>query len=275
MFMEKFMRKVILLVSICLFFTSPANASGNGEKIFDLESTPVNKTSEASLQRTSKSKPEEHDLDVRGNLPAAYSVKSRQSIEQISTVTVLPQETLKSVLKLLEVGSDIEIRIGHSVIAFPDEKAPVIASIEEGPLRNWRLIGESRLETNTRRIFIDFKMIVNGGKAYRFKGETLSISRQPGFEGEYHSRETTYFVGDFISSVTSAYFDGLIPRNSNAFGQVQADTSVDSAFKKGLAGGAMSSADRFKEKLKKVPEFSELQGPIRARVLILDKAIEI
>jgi hypothetical protein len=32
----------------------------------------------------------------------------------------------------------------------------------------------------------------------------------------------------------------------------------------------MASGERFREKLKKVPEFSELKGPIRAKIMVYE-----
>ena len=80
-----------------------------------------------------------------------------------------------------------------------------------------------------------------------------------------------HFAGDFVASFAAGYFDGLVPRRSNFFGQPEVDSSVDSAVKKGLASGALSTADRFREKLKKVPEFSEIKGPFNLKILILEQ----
>lgn len=212
--------------------------------------------------------------EVIGNLPVEYKRRDFGKLVTTSSSTILPAKGQRTDLKRLKVGDSLIARVKHSIIAFPDEKPPVIAEILDGPLEGWRLIGESRLEKNSKRIFINFRSIARGGLVYHFKGEALTSFGQPGFEGEYYSREGSYFAGDFIASMTAAYFDGLVPRNTNAYGQIQADNSIDSAFKKGLAGGAMSTAERFREQLKRAPEFSELDGPIDVQVLILEKAVE-
>ena len=64
----------------------------------------------------------------------------------------------------------------------------------------------------------------------------------------------------------------LLAKVQDEAGQVVEDSSVDTAVKKGLASGALSTADRFREKLKKVPEFSEIKGPFNLKILILDQA---
>jgi hypothetical protein len=210
-------------------------------------------------------------VDNNSNLPSEYLAASNRS----STLSelVLPKAGTSELFKALRVGDILELYIPHSVVGFADEKSPVIAVPQSGTLRSLRFIGESFLEPNTRRIFINFNRVVHGHSIYRFSGVAVSSEGQPGLLGEYHSREAEYFTGDFVASFAAGYFDGLVPRKTNVFGQVESDTSVDSAVKKGLASGALSTAERFREKLKKVPQFSELKGPFEIKLLVLEPAI--
>lgn len=205
------------------------------------------------------------------NLPGVYlGPLARESTESI---LVTPPKGSVEIFQSIKVGESISVEVLHSIIAFPDEKAPVVAILKDARFRGLKLIGESHLEKNSRRIFLDFSKLVVGNKIYNLKAVGVSSSGQPGLTGEHHSRESEYFAGDFISSFVAGYFDGLVPRKTNAFGQVEQDSTVDTAVKKGLASGALSSSERFREKLKKVPEFSEIQGPLFMDVLILDQAI--
>lgn len=201
------------------------------------------------------------------NLPPEYLRKSgRQSTE---SSLIVPRGGLVEIFRGIKVGDMVETRVHHSIIAFPDEKAPVVAEVVSGRLRGLKFIGESYLEKNSKRIFINFSRVVQNGKVYPFNGIGLSEDGQPGLVGKYHSREAEYFTGDFISSFVAGYFDGLIPRRTGPFGQIEADSSIDSAVKKGLASGALSSAERFREKLKSTPVFSELSSDIYLIVLCL------
>lgn len=207
---------------------------------------------------------------IRGNLPSEYVVSSvRQST---ASVLVVPVKGSVEVFRGVKVGDSYDLYIDHSVIAFPDEKAPVVAQGQSGVVRGLKFIGESYLEPNSRRIFISFNRVVQGDHIYSLKGVGVASNGQPGLSGEYHSREAEYFSGDFIASFAAGYFDGLVPRKTNVFGQVVEDSSVDTAVKKGLSSGALSTAERFKEKLKKVPEFSEIKGPFYLKILILNQA---
>lgn len=204
-----------------------------------------------------------------GNLPSAYGVKGQRPFQ---SELVEPSKAAADILNTIQVGQKIHATIEHSVIAFPDERAPVLSTLMGTGLKGMKLIGESRLEKNSQRIFIEFNRLILGQKIYQIKAVALTSNGQPGLMGEYHSREAEFFAGDFVSSFVAGYFDGLVPRHTNALGQIETDTTIDTATKKGLSSGAMSSAERFREKLKKVPEFSEIKGPLTIDILILDQA---
>jgi hypothetical protein len=213
---------------------------------------------------------------VRSNLPQYYlAVNSKKSKDTESSI-ILPMDSVKETLKTLRPGDILSAQVEHSVIAFPDEKAPVVARITSGHLTQSRLVGFSRLEPNSNRVFIDFEMLSPKSKAqaFSFKGTALTELGTPGFEGIHHSKEAKYFAGDFISTFMAAYFDAQVPKYLTPFGGTIEDTSINSSTKKALSQSAMSSAERFREKLKKFPEFSELKGPFEIKVLVLAPAIE-
>ena len=203
------------------------------------------------------------------NIPSEYLVSIPR--ESNNSELIQPPKGSIDIFRGIKVGDVLEVKVPHSVIAFPDEKSPVIGISESCQLSGFRFIGESYLEKNTKRVFINISRVVIGQQIYEVKGSGVSSEGQPGLAGEYHSREAEYFAGDFIASFAAGYFDGLVPRRSNFFGQPEVDSSVDSAVKKGLASGALSTADRFREKLKKVPEFSEIKGPFNLKILILEQ----
>lgn len=69
--------------------------------------------------------------------------------------------------------------------------------------------------------------------------------------------------------MTAAYFDSLVPRYRSLLGNVE-DNSPDSALKKGLAAGAMASAERFREKMKSSQEFMTIKSIREVRVFLLE-----
>ena len=261
----------ILLIS----FFANANPS-TGVEIYSAEVVQESKTKTSTGQslipqkRKPTAEPKKRavlDAENTNQLPSYFADNHHA---EIKSKVILSTETRQEKLMSVRAGDTAQIEILHSIIAFPDEKAPVVAVIKSGALTGAKLFGSSTLEKNSKRIFIEFERASFAGSTYELKGSAITSDGIQGFMGEHHSRESEYFAGDFISSFVAAYFDAQVPRTTNAFGQIQDDRSVDSAFKKGLSASAMSSAERFKEKLKKVPEFSELAGPIRAKILIFE-----
>lgn len=200
------------------------------------------------------------------NLPIYFRIERPLEIRPGFILPETKEENLGSV----RAGDIFEIEITHSIIAFPDEKAPVVAKIISGPMQGGKLFGFSHLETNSKRILIEFTRLSNHQATFEIRGSATTEEGAVGFIGEHHSREELYFAGDFLSSFVAGYFDAQVPRSRNAFGQLEEERSVDAAFKKGLSSSAMASGERFREKLKKVPEFSELKGPIKAKILIYE-----
>lgn len=205
---------------------------------------------------------------IKSNLPKYY----RNTYVSNEYNTLTPDENIKSVDLNLSLGDELPAIINHSIIAFPNEKAPVIAQIYKGQFKGATLIGESIFEDNSKRILVEFKYLkVSNKKIYRINGKTLNSQKKYGIYGEHVTNELKYFSGDLISSMVAAYFDSRVPTNYNLLGQEIKDTSVDSAFKKGLSSGAMASAERFREKLKNASEFIEAKGPIEINVLLTDQ----
>ena len=242
-----------------------------GEELFVAPGVQIKEPLKAELATSTKPKlVHSKKPNTQSNIPNEYFAQSNR--QSTLSELVQPPKGTTEIFRAIRIGDSIDISVGHSVIAFSDEKAPVVATIQNGNLKGLRFIGESYLEPNTKRIFINFNKLIQGQNIFEIKGVGVSENGQPGLTGEYHSREAEYFAGDFAASFAAGYFDGLVPTKTNVFGQIQTDSSVDTAVKKGLASGSLSTANRFREKLKKVPEFSELKGPFELKILILDQA---
>lgn len=253
---------------IVLIFVMSLQASDlPGEELFSSGVSEESKPeSRASLPKGKKQPKKTYR--VNGNLPKEYTYRNKKE----STKSVLLQVPAGSSERFrgLIPGDEVNVLVSHSVIAFPDEKTPVVGQVMDGMHRGIRLVGEASLESNTKRIFVEFKKVISKEKSFATKALGLSESREQGLDGEYHSREMEYFGGDFLASFSAGYFDGLIPRRANIFGQLETTPTVENAVKSGLASSSLSTANRFRDKLKKVPEFSELKGPFRLKVVFLD-----
>ncbi|MBK9039068.1 MAG: hypothetical protein IPL83_07900 [Bdellovibrionales bacterium] len=86
---------------------------------------------------------------------------------------LLPTDSIKEKLKSIRPGDILRAQVEHSVIAFADEKAPVVARIISGSLASSRLVGFSRLESNSNRVFIDFELLSPKSKTSSFSFKEL------------------------------------------------------------------------------------------------------
>lgn len=208
-----------------------------------------------------------------GNLPDYYQNRNMKKVTKHDASQVLPNNA-KQILEKISIGDTFDAIINHYIIAFNDEKAPVLAVITSGKLKGYRALGEAKLNDTNESISIEFKALAKTGQNYTMTASGLNTLGQTYFTGKYYSNEGGLFAGTFIASFVAAYFEGLIPTNTNYFGQVQQDTSVDSAVKKGMSGASIETANMFREKLKKAKSFCEIKSPLKIKILINDVITE-
>jgi hypothetical protein len=254
------------------------NSAAKEETLFDLAPEEVKKPSQTTpvpvqkkkKRKTSEAKPPDNE---ESNLPSYYQNRDLRRVTQHKASQVLPSN-VKQVLEKVNIGDTFEAVINHNVIAFNDEPSPVLAVITSGKLAGYRVLGEAKLNDTNEGVTIEFKALSKAGQSYSVAAIGLTPLNQTYFNGKYYSNEAGLFAGTFLSSFVAAYFDGLVPRETNYFGQVQVDNSVDSAFKKGMSGAAIESANVFKEKLKKAKSLCEIRAPIRIKILVNDLITE-
>jgi hypothetical protein len=147
--------------------------------------------SKRSLSQKEVTKKKKRQSRKSGNLPTYFVVRSEP--KEISIIA--PQG--KGKIPGLLVGDVLQGVIPHSVIAFPDEKAPVLAEVTAGKFKGATIVGHSKLERNSKRVFIEFTHMTFRKQTVELAATALTSDGQPGFVGEYHSQELKYFTGDF------------------------------------------------------------------------------
>ena len=205
------------------------------------------------------------DAQGSSNLPSYY--RKNRSYGSLDPKSILPNKDAKSDLQLLP-GNEVPASIIHSILALPNFDTPVVATILSGKFQNFHLLGTAKLESNSKKVFISFTYISSTQKTYELEASAINEAGFPGFEGEYHSRELEYFGTNFLSTFTGAYFDSLIHRKRDFFGNQTQEPSVDTGVKAGASASSIELANNFKDKLKNTPEFSEIKGPVNITILI-------
>lgn len=209
---------------------------------------------------------------ISGNLPNEYLTGNRNiSIDE--SPIILPTNKFNLRFKALKAGDLVNATIRESVFAFSESKAPVRAYITSGPLKGSILIGEASLEKNSKRILIDFKKFRDSSAKDLFQIQAAAMDDEGvlGLEGKLMSDEGNFFAAEMIAAGASGYADSTINRDQNVFGNQVDSRTGDTFAKKAVVSALSKTADRFSEKLKQVPEYAVLKGPVPIQILILEQ----
>lgn len=268
--------KYLLMFSFFMNLTAPLIASAKEEVLFDFGDEKKEEAKSAQPVQTPTKKKKKKAAAASqpaqtqtGNLPDYYVNRDLKQITKNESGTVLPSNA-KQILEKVVIGDTFDAVINHYILALNDEKAPVLAVITSGKLKGYRALGEATLNDLNESVSIQFKALSKTGQNYTMAASGLNDQGQTYFKGRYYSNEGGLFAGTFLASFVAAYFEGSVPTNTNYFGQVQQDTSVDSAVKKGMAGASIETANVFRDKLKKAKSFIEIKSPLRIKILIND-----
>jgi hypothetical protein len=220
-----------------------------------------------AIKRTSKNQ----NIN-KGNLPGYYSDLSSRPISSKSE-SILPSSKVLLGLPGILIGDLLQAEIQESAIAFSDSKAPIRAIVTSSKLKGALLLGEASLEKNSKRILIRFNKIrkPRSEESYPLSASALDEAGILGLKGELITGESTYFAAEFLAAGAAGFADSTVERNQNNLGNYVDEPSLSNATKKAFASSLMRTADRFAEKLKSVPEYSILNGPIAIQVLIEDE----
>lgn len=232
---------------------------------------PEIKETEKSLKPKAKKKKAQVIQIPQGNLPSYYAGRNISQIDE--SPIVLPTNRQSILNGNLLLGEVVIAEIKESLIAFAEAKAPIRAVIRSGKLKDSVLVGDATLEKNSKRILISFNKLRSGNtnQGWQLVGNVLDQKGILGIEGKLISGEEKYFAAEFLAAAAAGYADATVQRDQNAFGGYNEKPGTDTFSKKALSSALSKTADRFADKLKSVPEFSVLEGPIEIQVLITEQ----
>lgn len=226
---------------------------------------------EKTLVPKAKKKKVQSTQAAQGNLPSYYVGRTINQVEE--SPIVLPTNRQSILNGNLLLGEVVIAEIKESLIAFAEAKAPIRAVIRSGKLKDAVLVGDATLEKNSKRILISFNKLRSGNtnQSWQMVGNVLDQKGILGIEGKLISGEEKYFAAEFLAAAAAGYTDATVQRDQNAFGGYTEKPGADTFSKKALSSALSKTADRFADKLKSVPEFSLLEGPIEIQVLITEQ----
>ena len=205
------------------------------------------------------------------NLPIEYSLTRRGvNTGDISTHIITPKEITGAVLKDIRSGDILNAIITQSIKASPSVPTPIRARVISKTLYNAFFLGNATLDRELKRILISFNKIrlPSSSITYEVKADVLSPSGQVGLEGEYNSNEGLYFAGELLSAGAAGYTDSTIARQQTIFGNYVDEPSALTSAKKGAATALSKSTERFAEKARSAPEYTEVEGGRLVQIII-------
>lgn len=211
--------------------------------------------------------------DISGNLPQDYQRYSMAQYRATESPVVLPTSVRRVSFRALPLGTIVNAEISGNIIAFPDSKVPIRATVRAGAFKGAVFLGEAQLERNSKRIGIEFRKFrpATDEVGYSLIASGMSQDGSLGLEGKYHSGEAKYFSAEFLAAFAAGYADSLVERSTTPFGQTVDAPNASNAGKKAVAGAMSRTADRFAEKVRMAPEFVTLEGPTAIQILIQDQ----
>ncbi|MGK5087915.1 TrbI/VirB10 family protein [Bdellovibrionota bacterium FG-2] len=197
--------------------------------------------------------------------------------EETEDVVIVPEKQTGALLTGLRAGDILVAEIEQSIKASPSVPTPIRARITQGRFRNTFVLGSATFDRELKRVLLVFdKLRLPGAEqSYQLKATGLALSGQVGLEGEHHTDEGVYFAAEVLTTTAAGYADATTSRNQNALGTYQTEPSLSNATKQGAVSALSKSAERFAERARSAPEYTEIEGGRAIQIIIETNPTEV
>ena len=103
---------------------------------------------------------------------------------------------------------------------------------------------------------------------YALKATGLAASGQVGLEGDYHTQEGLFFAAEILTAGAAGYADATTQRNQTLLGTYQTAPTLANASKQGAVTALSKSAERFAERERTAPEYTEIEGGREIQIIL-------
>lgn len=215
-------------------------------------------------------------FDEKGNLPGYMSTDGRRPGSPDGFVLVA-EKTSGALLPGVRAGDVLIGVLEQSVKASPSVPTPIRVRITAGKLRGAIVLGAATLDRELKRILLVFERLRIPGNetAYALRATGLAPSGQVGLEGDHHTQERTYFAGEILAAAAAGYADATTQRTQTLTGGYQIEPSVGSAAKQGAVTALSKTADRFAERSRTAPEYTEIEAGREVQIIIQESPTEV
>src|SRR5690606_34646938 len=110
---------------------------------------------------------------------------------------------------------------------------------------------------------------------YTLRATGLAPSGQVGLEGEHHTQEGKFFVGEILAATAAGVADATTQRTQTALGTFQTEPTLANAGKQGAVNALSKTAERMAERARTAPEYTEIEAEREVQNLIEQSPVEV
>jgi hypothetical protein len=216
-----------------------------------------------------------------GNLPSyffgARTESSEESFVQKDAFVVVPEKQMGALLPGLRAGDILQAVLEQAIKASPSVPTPIRARVSAGRFRGVFLLGTATLDRELKRVLLSFERLrIQGSElSYQLKATGLGQSGQVGLEGEHHTSEGAYFAAELGAATIAGYADATTTKSQNWLGSYQAEPNPANAVKQGVAQSLSRTAERFAERARQAPEYTEIDAGQSIQIIIQESPTEV
>ena len=264
----------MIAITSFILFVLPLYGSDIGEKSGIRKLSEPQKHSWKSLEEAQRKQEIKKKIFKRprsGNLPAILVRRSSHSSGNEKNPIRYPE--LKGLNRSkMKMGDIFDCIIAQDIVGYVGAASPVRAKVLSGPFKNRVFIGNATLDPNTKNVLVEFSHMRDdeNRNIHKVKATVHSVTGALGLKGTHHSNYWKYFVATILSKTAEGYADSFVERERNFFGGYQAVPNPQNAEKKAVAGAAASTANMLKDRMKAMPEYTTIRGPIRTKVFLME-----
>jgi hypothetical protein len=211
-----------------------------------------------------------------GNLPS-YLKGSRSSSGNEAVAVLVPDKVTGALLPGLRAGDILAAELEQSIKASPSVPTPIRARITAGRFIGAVVLGAATLDRELKRVLLSFDHLRLSGSdtGYQLKATGLALNGQVGLEGEHHAEEGSYLLAELGAATAAGYADATTSRSPSILGGYQTEPSAANAVKQGAVQALSKTADRFAERVRSAPEYTEIEGGRAIQIIIETAPMEV
>lgn len=216
-----------------------------------------------------------------GNLPIYFSGIRHSSSGGDGSFVIVPDKTNDKAtgapLAGLRAGDILPAELEQSIKASPSVPTPIRAKITAGRFRGAFILGMATLDRELKRILLTFEKmrLPANDMVYQLHASGLALSGQVGLEGDHHTQEGLFFAAELGAATAAGYADATTSRSQSLLSGYQTEPTAANAAKQGAVQALSKTAERFAERARTAPEYTEIEAGLAIQIIILESPTEV